>query len=283
MGSAQTKGDIITPSTPVRSELLENITPIQRTLSSTLEDPRSPGCERTPIHSPSFSRNAREKLLLRLGSASKLNYLDPRSPASRTPLHLSTADATPTSTPPLLSIADPRSPYTNRTPLALSQQEPAVPDGTELAVEDKLEEAEIADTTPVLFTLPDDSTTAVESTSNRVVVETFSSPEVSATIIALVMSPLNSPSLGGRKKRDLRMGHVLSPLKKSYSAPVDENCPPSSPSPLTKSISTTHHHHNNGVRAARTPLSPINNNRSNTRSCAGVQPIKFRMDPGILG
>jgi len=99
---------------------------------------------------------------------------------------------------------------------------------------------------------------------------------VSAEIMALVLSPLNSPSVASRKRKDIARPHGLSPLKKSYSAPMDENCPPS---PVNKAIAS--------VARARTPLSPLSQRRTVTtrreQHCAGVQPIKFRMDPGILG
>jgi hypothetical protein len=266
MGTVQTKDTISsTMTTPIKSNQFNEHphTSIQSILSASLEDPRSPGGRRTPVHSPGFNRNTREKMLKRLGAAAAM---DPRSPSSRTPLNLSAAD-----TPSPLSL-DPRSPYVARTPLALSAQE----------VAENIEQAEVVAVTEdvIIIDKPGmyvaegaqvSESAAVESTSDRVTVETFNSPEISATILALVMSPLNSPSLGGRKRRDILRGSGLSPLKKSYSAPNDEN---KSHTPLSKSAANP--------RNARTPLSPINRSL-NSRTCAGVQPIKFRMDPGILG
>lgn len=113
-----------------------------------------------------------------------------------------------------------------------------------------------------------------ESVCEKVTVETFSSPEYSPSpaIMALSVSPLNSP-IGSRKRKDMPNGP--SPLKKSYSAPIDENGYPNPPSPVNKPLK-------NSTRA-RTPLSPLSQRTINSRHGAGVQPIKLRMDPAILG
>jgi hypothetical protein len=299
MGSVQTKEDIITPTTtPVKiqkqiTEQYSYISPLQKVISSasSYEDPRSPGSRRTPVSSPNSLTPTllRRERMKRLGSASKLAPLDPRSPSIRTPLQLSTAD--PPRTPPPFNSTDPRSPYMMRTPLTLSAQDAVVVDdliivgqeimgGAPLSLSSSSAEAEVVvvaseeKADKVLSSsaeLP--ASEALESTSIRHTVETYSSPDVSAGIMALVMSPLNSPSLGSRKRKDIARVHALSPLKKSYSAPMDENTPPS-PSPVMKAIA---------VGKMRTPLSPLTQLSINSRQCKDVQPIKFRMDPGILG
>jgi len=117
------------------------------------------------------------------------------------------------------------------------------------------------------------SSSGPESTCGKVTTETFNSPDVpSQTIAALAMSPMNSPSLGSRKRKDhSRVStYTPSPLKKSYSAPMDENNPPS---PVNKPLK-------NRVQA-RAPLSPLSVNPRH--QCTEIQPIKLRMDPSILG
>lgn len=307
MGSVQTKEDIITPTaTPVKiqrqiTDQHSYISPLQKVISSAsaCEDPRSPGSRRTPVGSPNSMTPTllRRERMKRLGSASKLAPLDPRSPSitARTPLQLSTASAAdPPRTPPPFNFIDPRSPCMLRTPLSLSAQEAVIVDdliivGQEIMgvaplalsssfsadadVEVVSEEKGLSSSSVATEVLP--SSEASESTSIRQTVETYGSPDnvVSAGIMAIVMSPLNSPSLGSRKRKDIARVHALSPLKKSYSAPMDENTPPS-PSPVMKAIA---------AGKIRAPLSPLTQRSMNSRQCMGVQPIKFRMDPGILG
>lgn len=296
MGTVQTKEDIITPTTPVKiqKQITEHsyISPLQKIISaaSAQEDPRSPGSRRTPVSSPNSLTPTllRCERMKRLGSASKLTPLDPRSPSLRTPLHLSTVD--PPRTPPPFNSTDPRSPYMMRTPLTLSAQDAIVVDdliivgqeimGTPLSLSTPCADTEVVVTgeEKVEYTLSSTAelpvSEALESTSAKQTTETYNSPEVSAGIMALVMSPLNSPSFGSRKRKDIIRVHALSPLKKSYSAPVDENTPPS-PSPVLKAVAA--------AGRARAPLSPLTQRSINARYCMGVQPIKFRMDPGILG
>jgi len=272
----------IPPSMMENGKLLQKkkyMSPLHRTALEDA-DPRSPGSRRTPVHSPLLttleSKACRDRVLMRLGSAAKFTCIDPRSPASRrTPISTGSNAAKPTPPPFSLgvSLGDPRSPYMMRTPLAISSQEVAA-DDVVLAEEvvlhasgevvDKAEKVEVVE-----------QSTVVESTAGNTTREVFSSPEysISPGIMALTISPLNSPALGQRKrKQDLVKDRytALSPLKKSYSAPNDENIPPS-PQRLYS------------ITKARTPLSPLSQRVINTRYCMDVQPIKFRMDPGILG
>jgi len=292
MGSVQTK-DIITPSTTpvkIQKQITEHsfISPsLQRTISASREDPRSPGGRRTPLQSPhstpNLSKNTRERMMMRL-TASKQSQ-DPRSPSviNRTPLQLSAVDGVPRTPPPFRS-GDPRSPYMARTPLALSTQDTAtVPDalvivGQEIAGEPIVFAEEIVFEEGKKIEIPIgasveivEASTSVDTMSANMTTENFNSPVISDQIMALVMSPLNSPSLGTRKRKDIARTQGLSPLKKSYSAP-DENTPPS---PVNKSIAST--------ARPRAPLSPLTQRAMNSRYCVGVPPIKFRMDPGILG
>jgi len=257
------------------------MSPLHRISALEDTDPRSPSSRRTPVHSPLLtpleSKACRDRVLMRLGSAAKFNCVDPRSPTSRrTPISTDSYVARPTPPPFSLgvSLGDPRSPYMMRTPLAISSQEVAA-DDVVLAEEvvlhasgeivDKAEKVEVVE-----------NSAAVESTAGVMTREVFSSPEysISPGIMALTISPLSSPALGHRKrKQDLVKDRytALSPLKKSYSAPNDENTPPSPPQRLYS------------ITKARTPLSPLSQRVINTRYCMDVQPIKFRMDPGILG
>jgi len=117
-----------------------------------------------------------------------------------------------------------------------------------------------------------ESSAGPESTCGKVTTETFNSPDVpSQTIMALAVSPVNSPSLGSRKRKDhsKAYSYTPSPLKKSYSAPMDENTPSS---PVNKPLK-------NRVQA-RAPLSPLSANKRH--QCTEIQPIKLRMDPSIL-
>jgi len=290
MGSVQTK-DIIAPTTTpvkIQSQIAEHslISHLQKTISASHEDPRSPGGRRTPVQSPlstpNLNKNAREKMMMKY-KASK--SADPRSPsmASRTPLHLSTAEDAPR-TPPPFRGCDPRSPYMMRTPLALSAQELiVVPDdlaivgqeieGEPIKFADEVIEAKGGVEVPIGASVEiiAISTSADSFAPNSPQLNT-STTGVSEGIMALVMSPLNSP-MGSRKRKDIGRTQALSPLKKSYSAPMDENTPPS---PVNKSIAS--------VARARTPLSPLSHRAINTRQhSVAVHPIKFRMDPGILG
>jgi len=270
------------------------MSPLHRTISASLEDkdPRSPGSRRTPIHTP-FStpplhgKAYRDRILLRLGSASKFNCADPRSPACRrTPISQVAMGMRPTPPPFSLGVSfgDPRSPYMMRTPLALSSQEVLVDDDVVIAEEvamrasgEALEKTEKAESVDV------ENSVATESVAQREMKESFTSSgeySISPIIMALTISPLNSPALGYRKrKQDMVKDRyaALSPLKKSYSAPSDENIPPS---PLKHSSNTVNNTNNT---KARTPLSPLSQRVINTRYCMDIQPIKFRMDPGILG
>jgi len=294
MGSAQTK-DIITPTTTpvkVQEQITEHtfISPIHKAISSasSVEDPRSPGGRRTPLHSPhstpNLNKNVRDRMMMRL--ASKQSTQDPRSPSliNRTPLQLSAVDGVPRTPPPFRS-EDPRSPSTARTPLALSTQgATTAPDllivGQEIASEHVvfaeeivMEEGKKEEDPPVENII--ETSACVDTMSAKVTTENFNSPNISEELIAFATSFLNSPSLG-RKRKDIARTQGLSPLKKSYSAPMDENTPPSPP--FNKTIGS--------AARPRAPLSPLSQraiNSINSRYCVGVQPIKFRMDPGILG
>jgi len=277
MGSVQTK-DIITPSSSpvkIQKQITEHsfISPLQRTISATREDPRSPGGRRTPLQSPhvtpNLNKNTRERMMMILNASKSV---DPRSPSmvTRTPLNLSAAEGVPRTPPPFRS-GDPRSPYMMRTPLALSDAV-MVPDDLVIVGQ------EIGGD-PVRFA----EEVVIEEGGERIAVgasmeilaassdSAYNSPSISKELLALAMSPMNSPSIGSRKRKDITRAPGLSPLKKSYSAPMDENTPPS---PVNKSITS--------VARARTPLSPLAMNSKHQYS-VGVQPIKFRMDPGILG
>jgi len=267
---------------------------VTRALASSFIDPRSPGGRRTPVHSPRstppLSHKAyRDKVMTRVAGAK----MDPRSPsAKRTPLHHAACDVSVGRTPPSpFTLGDPRSPFVMRTPLALSTQDAVVvPDGIVFAEEKVVAEVVVVDK-------PEDSSTSIaekseavekdetaekaqqtESTSStvsesmcvKVTTEKFSPDVTSITLMALAQSPMYSPVT--KKRKDLRGPASMSPLKKSYSAPMDENTPPS---PLCKSVAAV-------SSKPRTPLSPLCQ-RSVNRNSMGVQPIKFRMDPGILG
>jgi len=273
------------------------MSPLHKSITAAMDDadPRSPSCKRTPVHTP-FSTPPlngmayRDRVLTRLGSASKFPCEDPRSPGSqRTPVANGASYGKPTP-PPFslgLSYGDPRSPtpFLARTPLALSTQEAEVVNDVVVAEEVimrasvetpvKLEKAEKIDLDVVVV----ESSTVVESTSHKTIREVFSSPEysISPAIMALTISPLSSPALGRKRKPDLvlKYNNSLSPLKKSFSAP-DENTPPSLK--LSAMIAQNNITNNKG----RTPLSPLSTRAINSR-CMDVQPIKFRMEPGILG
>jgi len=242
----------------------------------------------SPASTPPLShKNYRDRVLMRLNSNSKL---DPRSPsAKRTPLHLAASDVSIHRTPPSpFSLGDPRSPLVMLTPLALSTQEVVVvPDDIVIvAEEEKVVGAEVLakpeESTSTKAERPQvehASSSGAESTSKGLITEKFS-PDISPSVVimSLVNSPLHSPM--GRKRKDLIRGPAsLSPLKKSYSAPVDENAPPSPL--LCKNVATTTT--TTSTTKTRTPLTPLSQRAMNTRYCVGVQPIKFRMDPGILG
>jgi len=275
----------------------EHVSPALYAIAASLnqEDPRSPGYKRTPLATPVESpcvtpTNTRwhGRMIMRLGSASKFGTLDPRSPATkRTPLHEPIAHEAKV-TPLTLSMGDPRSPQGARTPLGDSTVENdavVVPEDVVIATEEMVcedavleepEEKQGLEETQEASEITQQTTAGAESTCGKMSTENYwSSPEYSpsATVVALAMSPKNS--LGARKRKDRARVLSHSPLKKSYSAPIDENVFPNNPpSPVNKLKQHTQ---------VRKPLSPLSQRTINSRHCSEVQPIKLRLDPTILG
>lgn len=281
----------------------EHVSPALYAIAASLdEDPRSPGSRRTPMSTPFESPAVSPsqvrwhgRMIMRLGSASKFGQFDPRSPASRrTPVHATAPNAAYAAVTPLalsmsmsMGMTDPRSPG-SRTPVNMSalENEPVVvPDDIVLAEEigcedmalEESEERQGVEQKQEAAETPRESSAGAESTCQRVTTERYlSSPEYtpSPTIIALAVSPLNSPS-GSRKRKDRTKVLASSPLKKSYSAPMDENDLPNPPSPLNKPLKQHFQ--------VRAPLSPLSQRTYNSRHCTDVLPIKLRLDPTILG
>jgi len=183
---------------------------------------------------------------------------DPRSPGSRTPIN-STLD----SSEPVVVLDD----------VVIAEEIMC----DVVVLEEPEEKRGIEEKQEASETTTQEASTVAESTSQKVITESYlSSPEYtpSTTVVALAMSPLNSP-IGTRKRKDHTKVFSHSPLKKSYSAPLDENELPNPPSPVNKSIKQR-------KQQARTPLSPLTHS-INSRHCTDVQPIKLRLDPTILG
>jgi len=244
-------------------------------------DPRSPASRRTPLHEVGASEVKVTPPPCSLG--------DPRSPLAttiagiaRTPLALSAMDTDAVVVPDDViivseevvceGISEPEETQeAEKTDemkiskgVAESTEEMKISKGAESIDEMKISKG-VASTV--------ESSAATDSTSEKVITETFNSPDVttSHTIMALAISPLNSPSLGSRKRKEYSRAsaYTPSPLKKSYSAPIDENNPPS---PVNKPLK-------NRVQV-RAPLSPLSINPRH--QCTEIQPIKLRMDPSIL-
>lgn len=287
--------------TDIAGKTPDHVSPALYAIAASLnqEDPRSPGYKRTPVSTPFESpcgtpTNSRwhGRVIMRLGSASKFGPLDPRSPATRrTPLHAAaTNEATVTPLTLSMGVVDPRSPQDARTPLPFStvgSESVVATDDVVIATEEEMVCEEVALEEPEEkqeleekqeeSEMITEASAAAESTCERVITETFSSPEYtpSTNVLALAMSPLNSP-LAARKRKDHTKVFAHSPLKKSYSAPVDENELPNPPSPVNKPLKQ--------YTQARTPLSPLSQRKTkNSRHCTEVQPIKLRMDPTLLG
>jgi len=299
---ADTSNISIPPSLLERkSRQMKFMSPLHKSITAAMDDadPRSPSCKRTPVHTPLSTpplngKSYNNRVLTRLGSASKFACPDPRSPGSRTPVPDGASDERPTPPPFSLGLSyggpyDPRSPtpYIMRTPLALTQEVEVVSPDVVVA-EEIIMSASIE--TPVKMEKIDldvvvvESSTVVESTAQKTIREVFSSPEysISPAIMALTISPLSSPALGRKRKPDLVMKYnsSVSPLKKSFSAPADENTPPQLK--LSAGLNNVNNSSNNNK--IRTPLSPLSTRVMHSRFCTqDVQPIKFRMDPGILG
>jgi len=286
MGSVQGKNKTNSVDTPVSKEIPTRVSPLYAIAASLNGgfpvDPRSPGSKRTPVSTPfespcSTPTFSRIKQISRLGSSSKFGQLDPRSPASkRTPIGKSEPTDGAKAIPPF-SLGDPRSPlpFQMRTPLTDSVKDAiVVPDDMAISPDRIEEQGEVVSENikKEEEKETEQSSAASESTSDRVITEIFDSPgySPSPTVMALVSSPLSSP-IGSRKRKENLSKGPHSPLKKSYSAPIDENAPPS---PINKPIK-------NRARV-RTPLSPLSQ-RTIKSNFMAVQPIKLRMDPAILG
>lgn len=171
---------------------------------------------------------------------------------------------------------DPRSPSVKRTPLHSTQDSPArdIAAVEKIALEDAVHAVVEKETTESIKSTHVDvivveESDAVSSVARKSVTEVFNSPTelspASASVSNAIYGATYSPSLARRK------GKEFSPLRKSYSAPADENAQ-AAPSPGKAKLVQ---------QEARTPLSPLS---QNTRFVStAVHPIKFRMDPGILG
>lgn len=283
----------------MKQRKMEYISPLHRSSAFENKDPRSPGGLRrspinTPHSTPPLSKAYRERALMRFGSPAKFSCVDPRSPAAqRTPVSLPFAFEH--VTPPPFSLGgslDPRSPYMMRTPLSLSSAEETVIMDDVVVVEEKImrqsgetpekpidaSEAKEPEKVTVVVV---ESSGVMESTSTHAFRESFSSSgesNISPALMALSISPLGSPAFGYRKRKSIVDRYPsLSPLKKSYSAPGDENTPPSA---LKLSAPTPS---SNNKQQTRAPLSPLSLRAVNNKRCMDVQPIKFRMEPGVLG
>jgi len=268
-------------------------------------DPRSPGYKRTPVHSPQSTPTLsyKERVLHRL-----TNPVDPRSPSSiRTPLsNVSTTAIIRTPPPFNLSVGgggdprspftqsggDPRSPFTRaisnpndprspapvRTPLSLTQDTIVVDDIIICeGIETKFEDVDIQASGDKLQQQEfEEDGASLSSIADRIMSSSRSDISASPAMIALSASAMNSPQIGNRKK--IFKEHTLSPLRKSFSAPInDENV-------YSSGICKSRTPKSSAGAQERVPLSPILNQRTvNSRYCVDIQPIKFRMDPGLLG
>jgi len=259
-------------------------------------DPRSPSCRRTPIHSPYSTppfRGQRDKMRMRLADKLLNQGKDPRSPlVNRTPV--SQITKTPSN---MSNLVDPRSPFLTRTPVPPATPTTPAPNYTEeivvaeeiihksdsgVFIEDCIQIAQVEkdsllvmDSFEICAALKrEDSTSSVatESTAEKVTTETFSSPETSPF-------PICAPSSPSGRKRKTEIAGNRSPLKRSFSAPINENDPPS---PNMKSQPTSNRH---SSKLQRAPLSPLIQRSSNLRfnPTMDMQPIELRIDPGVLG
>jgi len=278
MGISHTKhtaASSVSQSTGVSpSRQLEYSSPLKNSAmlnEEMMKDPRSPTARRSPITMSRANTVAYQERMRRRFSPT--GPLDPRSPAvNRTPTSQTVSNQALVTPPPFkLSMCvdpiDPRSPSLKRTPV--SAQDSPVQDKNTSEVVASAEIAKDSKLQTYTEVVVVEESGAVSSEARKSVTEVYSSPVELSPLPLSVSSALTaaafSPSFARRK------GKEFSPLRKSYSAPTDENAQAMS-SPNKAKIAH---------QQARTPLSPLSQNARCVST--SVQSIKFRMDPGILG